>query len=162
MNEINYRFPLRSWECHTPDMVFLNCQGCALEFAKEHNLDIRNGLHHFSDESNGFSVSECYACGHEADYPAACDGCGEYLDIRLTEEGKQYLLERGDFPEWLVRYYLGEEGIRKNKRLREAESSDHQVFSNGALVGYHTRLGGLYVCIQCGHNCECQEEEGTK
>jgi hypothetical protein len=24
--------------------------------------------------------------------------------------------------------------------------------------GYHTHLGGLYVCYTCGHLCECGEE----
>lgn len=25
--------------------------------------------------------------------------------------------------------------------------------------GYHTQLGGLYVCFTCGHLCECGEVE---
>jgi hypothetical protein len=24
--------------------------------------------------------------------------------------------------------------------------------------GYHTHMGGLYVCFTCGHLCECGEE----
>jgi hypothetical protein len=26
------------------------------------------------------------------------------------------------------------------------------------VYGYHTQLGGLYVCYTCGHLCECGEE----
>ena len=35
----------------------------------------------------------------ETDYPVAC-GCGRYLDIRLTDEGAEYLATN-DFPTWL-------------------------------------------------------------
>jgi hypothetical protein len=154
-----YERPLNSWECYTPDMTFLNCQACADEFARENGLDIGGGKDPYADNPAGYGVSACYACGHESDYPPACDGCGAYLEGNLTQEGQDYMIERlTEWPEWLVAYYLGEGYLMQRSRQLEAETSSHQVFSGGLLVGYHTRLGGLYVCIVCGHLCECQEE----
>jgi len=152
-----------SYECITPDISFLNCEECAESFALENNLDIKNGAHRYSDENeNGVSLSECWACGHEFDYPPTCDGCGTYIKGDLTDEGRAYMLESlSEWPAWLVDYYLGAEYVERQKRLIEAESSSHPVIIDGEIVGYHTRLGGLYVCVQCGHLCECnQEEEG--
>jgi hypothetical protein len=97
--------PLNSWECYTPDMTFMNCQACASQFALENGLDIKGGKHPYADNPAGYGVSECYACGHETDYPLTCDGCGEYLKGDLTDEGRNYLKERG-FPKWLRDYYL--------------------------------------------------------
>jgi hypothetical protein len=97
--------PLNSWECYTPDMTFMNCQACATEFAREHGLDIDNYPYPYADNPVGYCVSECYACGHETDYPLTCDGCGEYLKGDLTDEGVEYLKER-QFPKWLRDYYL--------------------------------------------------------
>ena len=102
---IETKTPLQSWECYTPDTTFLNCPTCAEEFAKEYGVDIKNGLHHYGETAAGIGVSECYACGHETDYPLTCDGCGEYLKGDLTEEGVAYLKER-KFPKWLRDYYL--------------------------------------------------------
>jgi hypothetical protein len=97
--------PLTSWECYTPDMFFLNCQACAEEFARENSLDIKGGMHPYADGPAGYGVAECYACGHETDYPLSCDGCGQYLKGDLTEEGVAYL-KLGKFPKWLRDYYL--------------------------------------------------------
>jgi hypothetical protein len=107
--------PLNSWECYTPDMTFMNCQACATEFAREYGLDIKQGLHHYADSAAGYGVSECYACGHETDYPLTCDGCGEYLKGDLTDEGRNYLKER-NFPKWLRDYYLTDYLKQANKR----------------------------------------------
>ena len=153
-----------SWECYTPDMTFLNCESCAEEFAKDQGLELRQGAHRFSDDrADGVGVSECWACGHEFDAPATCDGCGAYLKGNLTSEGRDYLLEDlTSWPLWLVDYYLGGEGVELYNRTSEAEAAQHKVILDGVLVGYHTHLSGLFVCIKCGHLCECgqdQEEE---
>jgi hypothetical protein len=94
------RRPVNSWECYTPDIFFLNCESCALEFAKDNNIQLDTDA-----GSEGFGISECWACGHETDYPLSCDGCGEYLAGNLTAEGVEYLKER-KFPKWLRDYYL--------------------------------------------------------
>jgi hypothetical protein len=150
-----------SWECYTPDITFLNCKNCAAEFAKDHGLEIEEGARSYSnDQVNDTGISECWACGHEFDYPPNCDGCQTYLKGNLTNEGRQYLLERlGEWPRWLVEYHLGEDYALEQDRLIAAESSTHQVRDNGQLVGYHTHLGGLYICIKCGHLCECGQDE---
>jgi hypothetical protein len=99
------RRPVYSWECYTPDIVFLNCESCALEFAKDNNIELERGLHTYGEAPNGYGVSECYACSHDFDYPPSCDGCGAYLSGNLTPDGVQYLKER-NFPKWLRDYYL--------------------------------------------------------
>jgi hypothetical protein len=97
---------LNSWECYTPDIVFLNCESCALEFAKDNNIELDTGLHTYgTGATEDIGISECYACGHCTDYPLSCDGCGEYLAGDLTPDGVQYLKER-NFPKWLRDYYL--------------------------------------------------------
>jgi hypothetical protein len=105
MNIIETKRPLNSWECYTPDIFFLNCGRCAAEFAEDHRIDIKNGMHRYGETETGLGVSECWACGHETDYPLTCDGCGEYLAGNLTNEGVAYLKE-GKFPKWLRDYYL--------------------------------------------------------
>jgi hypothetical protein len=158
MKTYNYELS-NSWECYTANMVFINCETCAQDFMKEHNLEIKSGTRH-TEEVAGCGVCECGSCGHEYDYPPSCMSCGAYLREHLTEEGRQYMIERlTEWPNWLVEYHLGEDYERQRERQLEAETSSHQVFINGALVGYHTRLGGLYICISCGHLCECGEEE---
>lgn len=100
------RRPLTSWECYTPDMVFLNCGSCAYKFAEDYAIELSTGRHPYGEgEEEGFSLSECWACYHETDYPLSCDGCGEYLAGDLTPDGVQYLKER-KFPKWLRDYYL--------------------------------------------------------
>jgi len=100
------RRPLGSWECYTPDILFLNCESCALEFAKDNNIELNTGLHTYGQgPTEDIGISECWACGHDFDYPPSCDGCGEYLQGNLTPEGVQYLKER-NFPKWLRDYYL--------------------------------------------------------
>lgn len=149
-----------AWECYSPDMSFLNCEDCARQYAIENNLDIKQGAHLYSDEKNGIGVSECYACGHEFDYPPTCDGCCKYLRESLTHEGRDYMMQRlSEYPAWLVEYYLGSDALAQQKRQIEAEASSNQVIIDGQLVGYHTRLGGLFVCVECGHLCECNAEE---
>jgi hypothetical protein len=150
-----------SWECYTPDISFLFCEACALQFAEEKGLELRQGVSRFSDQRHDQTgLSECWACSHEFDTPPSCDGCGAYLFGDLTNEGREYLLERlGEWPRWLVEYHLGEDYALEQDRLIAAESSTHQVRDNGQLVGYHTHLGGLYICIKCGHLCECGQDE---
>jgi hypothetical protein len=149
-----------SWECYTPDISFLNCGSCAEKFAQENKLELTNGLHTYGELPSGIGVSECWACGHEFDTPPTCDGCGNYLKGDLTNEGRDYVLERlTEWPRWLVEYYLGEDYALEQDRRIAAESSTHQVRDNGVLVGYHTHLGGLYICIKCGHLCECGQDE---
>lgn len=99
------RRPVSSWECYTPDMVFLNCGSCAYEFAKQNGVDINSGSHTYGENGQGIGVSECWACGHEFDTPPSCDSCGEYLKGDLTNEGIDYLKSR-PFPKWLKDYYL--------------------------------------------------------
>jgi hypothetical protein len=105
MNIIETKRPLNSWECYTPDMIFLNCAACAWQFAEEYGVDLSTGRIQYGETETGIGVSECYECGHETDYPLTCDGCGEYLAGNLTNEGVEYLKE-GKFPKWLRDYYL--------------------------------------------------------
>lgn len=150
-----------SWECYTPDISFLNCESCALEFVAEYGLELRNAKYRFSENQNdGIGASECWACGHEFDTVPACDGCGKYLRGDLTNEGRQYLLEDiTSWPLWLIEYHLGDDGVGIYNRTSEAKAAQHQVIVEGELVGYHTHLGGLYVCIKCGHLCECGQDQ---
>jgi hypothetical protein len=60
--------PQTSWECYTPDMLFLNCAECARQFATEYGIELERGLHTYGETVNGCGVSECYACGHATDY----------------------------------------------------------------------------------------------
>lgn len=51
------------------------------------------------------------------------------------------------------------EDARKRERMEAATASGHMVTDDaGNVRGYFTRLGGLYVCIECGHLCECGED----
>jgi len=109
--------PVTSWECYSPDFLFLNCQACAEEFAKEHGIELKGGKHPYGETAAGIGVSECWACGHETDYPLTCDGCGQYLKGDLTDEGVEYL-KLNKFPKWLRDYYLTDyrkQAIRGNK-----------------------------------------------
>lgn len=37
---------------------------------------------------------------------------------------------------------------------------DNQVYNaEGKAVGYRTWFTGVYVCYECGHLCECGDEE---
>jgi primosomal protein N' len=90
-----------SWECYTPDMVFINCGECAAKFIEEYGLDTDTQ----QEDQTGYGAMECLYCGHEFDYPPSCDGCHKYLDGNLTNEGIEYLKER-KFPKWLRDYYL--------------------------------------------------------
>lgn len=150
-----------SWECYGGDFIFLNCADCARQYAEDNNIELNSGVHHYSDErEDGLGVSECWACGHEFDSPPSCDGCGTYLRGNLTHEGRAYMYERlSEWPEWLVEYHLGEEGVRKQERLNNAECARDKALVNGVLVGYRTLFTGNYVCIECGNYCECNTEE---
>ncbi len=100
------RRPLNSWECYTPDIVFLNCASCAWKFAEANGVELANGLHTYGEAPNGYGVSECYACGHEFDTVPSCDGCGEYLQGYLLPDAIESLKQE-DYPQWLKNYYLG-------------------------------------------------------
>lgn len=94
-----------SWEAYTAESTFLFCEFCAREYAKEYGIELERGLHTYGETVNGCGVMECYACGHDFDYPPTCDGCGAYLAGNLTPDGVEYLKER-NFPKWLRDYYL--------------------------------------------------------
>lgn len=105
MMTTDYKAPLNSWECYSPDDVFLNCAGCAWQFAKDHGVELTNGRHTYGEGPNGFGVSECWACSHEFDYIPTCHGCGEYLSGYLLPDAIE-ALKTEDYPQWLKDYYL--------------------------------------------------------
>lgn len=103
----DYQEPLSPWECYTPDTVFINCQSCAWQFAKDYGVELTDGLHTYGTNpaNEDIGVSECYACGHEWDYVPTCDGCGAYLRGYLLPEAIE-ALKTEDYPQWLKDYYL--------------------------------------------------------
>lgn len=102
-----YGYPRNSWECFTPDMTFLNCESCALEFANDNNIDLTTGLHPYGENPLGFGISKCWACSHEFDYLPTCDGCGAYLRGYLLPDALE-ALKTEDYPQWLKDYYLSD------------------------------------------------------
>jgi hypothetical protein len=85
------------------DFIDYACESCADEFAKANGLTW-NWNHNFTEdhESGLHAYNKLWDRG-EADYPVSCSSytCGQYLDVDLTSHGREYMLERGDFPEWL-------------------------------------------------------------
>lgn len=83
------------------DFIEYACESCAVEFATQHALTWHTS-HNFTerDASDYYAYSVPFHDG-ESDTPVACQ-CGQYLDVRLTSDGEEYVKERGDFPEWLV------------------------------------------------------------
>lgn len=102
-----YQEPLTSWECYTPDITFLNCESCALEFAEDNNIELNTHLHPYGEGLEGFGVSECWACSHEFDHVPNCDGCGVYLRGHLLPDAIE-ALKTEDYPQWLKDYYLSD------------------------------------------------------
>lgn len=82
------------------DLVEHACESCANEFAKDNGLTW-NWNHNFTEEhpSGIYAYNALWDSG-ESDTPTACQ-CGQYLDVDLTSDGRDYMTERGDFPEWL-------------------------------------------------------------
>jgi len=83
------------------DFIAHACEWCAVDFAKEHGLTWDNAVtHNYTEEhENGYHAHDMLWDSGETDYPVACE-CGQYLDVALTKDGVQYMLEN-DFPAWL-------------------------------------------------------------
>lgn len=79
------------------DIIDYACETCAKEFADSHKLTWYLGSTEDS-ESGYFAYAVPFSDG-ETDYPVACH-CGQYLDVRLTDEGVAYMLIN-EFPGWL-------------------------------------------------------------
>lgn len=82
------------------DFIEHACEACAEEFATKNSLEWNWNRNFTEDNSNGLYAYNALWDSGEADYPVACN-CGQYLDVSLTKEGRDYMLERGDFPAWL-------------------------------------------------------------
>lgn len=85
------------------DFIDYACESCANEFAKDNGLTW-NWNHNFTEEHpSGLHAYNVLWDRGESDTPVACSSreCGQYLDVDLTSDGRNYMIERGDFPEWL-------------------------------------------------------------
>jgi hypothetical protein len=91
------------WIIHDHDFTDYSCEEHAIEYAN--TIDAQKyGDTSYGIEKEGYGmVADIYEIAsyarEETDYPVAC-GCGRYLDIRLTDEGAEYLATN-DFPTWL-------------------------------------------------------------
>jgi hypothetical protein len=100
-------FLFNHYEVWDNDFIASSCESCAVEFAKERNLEWRGGksMDSFTENSEelgaGAFCTPSWALG-EADYPRTC-GCGVYLETDLTSEGVQYLVD--NFPKGLRSLY---------------------------------------------------------
>lgn len=81
------------------------CRGCADEFVKDNGLewDNPNSLNYTLENDKGLSAWVDHFHQIESDSPQACE-CGQYLEVRLTPDGENYLRDN-DFPEFLLKHY---------------------------------------------------------
>lgn len=79
------------------DIIDYACETCAKEFAETHGLEWYLGS--TEDSESGYYAYAVPFSDGETDYPVACL-CGQYLDVRLTDEGADYMREN-NFPAWL-------------------------------------------------------------
>lgn len=92
------------WVIIHGDFTEYSCEWHARDFAETNNIP-ENGYGSYTLEREGYgTVSDVYPLpswdSGETDYPVSCQ-CGQYLDVRLTRDGRDYMLEN-DFPAWLM------------------------------------------------------------
>jgi len=79
------------------DFTDYACETHAKEFALMNGLSWNDGS--TEEHVSGFYAYAVVFGGVESDGPVACH-CDQYLDVRLTPEGVDYMQEN-DFPGWL-------------------------------------------------------------
>ena len=95
-----------AFEIGNGEFTDLVCEDCAVEWAKEYQLEWSGGKAYNSstierENSDAYaSDASTYADG-ETDTPPSC--CGWYLDISLTPDGVEYLKQ--EFPKWVQELY---------------------------------------------------------
>lgn len=103
--------PYIVWEDGAGDY---SCEACGVTWAKENGLtEGLGGSWYEFDEHNNYAPNgrmgnELYCCppwhDGETDTPQACSGCGVWLDVCLTPEAWEYMIEN-EFPEWIRALY---------------------------------------------------------
>lgn len=86
------------------DFIEHSCQSCAEDFAKRNELVWHHNGAFTEEHPSGLHAYNTLWDRGESDTPSSCLQCGQYLDVGLTNEGVQYLLDN-DFPEWLYAEY---------------------------------------------------------
>lgn len=86
------------------DFIAYACRDCAEEFAKDNGLEWNSNRNSTEEHESGLYAYDTLWDSGESDTPTACS-CGQYLDVQLTKDGKNYVLEHGGFPEWLLNEY---------------------------------------------------------
>lgn len=91
------------------DFTELACEDCAIQYAKENNLEWNTSSRNYTEEHESGAYASCDVFGQvETDTPQACD-CGSWLRVSLTDEGVNYILENFyTLPSEVVEYYLGD------------------------------------------------------
>ncbi len=94
-----------AWIIIDGDFCAYSCEDHAREYAETNGIPAAPGGS-YSIERPGYGVTaDVYPLpswdSGETDYPAACE-CGQYLDIYLTRDGREYMIEHGGFPAWLM------------------------------------------------------------
>lgn len=90
------------------DFADYACEDCAREYAHQRGLTWSDSNEYTLEDPELDHVYLVHSWdGHETDSPVACctisngEVCGQYLDVDLTREGREYTLEN-DFPQWLL------------------------------------------------------------
>ncbi len=102
----NQTWLFNAYELWDGDYIDLGCESCAVDFAKERNLEWRSGtsMDSYTEDSEernaGASCVASYAMG-ESDYPQSC-ACGVYLKTDFTSEGVSQLKT---YPKWVQDLY---------------------------------------------------------
>ena len=100
----------KPFEIFTEDFTDIVCEDCAIDFAKENNLEWRGGkaANSYTEKSEelgmGATCLEGYMLG-ESDTPYSC--CDLYLETYLTPDGIEYV--KNELPKWVQDLYLGGE-----------------------------------------------------
>lgn len=86
------------------DFADIVCREHAESFAKDESLEWHSsGDWTLPPFEGGPSASKIMSWeSNEVDSPASCGECHVYVECTLTNDGVDYVNERGDFPKWLT------------------------------------------------------------
>lgn len=94
-----------AWIIIDGDFCTYSCEDHAREYAETNGIPASPGDSYSIERDDYGLTADVYPVhswdSYETDYPVACD-CGRYLAVDLTNDGREYMIEHGGFPAWLM------------------------------------------------------------
>jgi hypothetical protein len=93
---------------HTEAITDYLCQACTNNWVIANGLEWANdhSLNYVKENEKGLTAWVDFFGEIESDYPLACGICDMWLDVRLTNDGENYIRENYDtMPKHVIEYY---------------------------------------------------------